>query len=150
MIRMTTGNGPLGAFLADAAASSTAGTLALIAGYLMLILVGFFGLIILVQMARGKIDITEIIEELDGGASMSRFQLLVFTFVVALSLVMMIATTGRLPELPAGLLALLGISGSTYAVSKGIQATLPGGASDQGESDASHANEAGKKSSGGR
>jgi hypothetical protein len=55
---------------------------------------------------------------------MSRFQLLVFTFVIALSLfLMVVAQNGtKFPEIPANVLTLLGISASTYAVSKGIQA----------------------------
>jgi hypothetical protein len=129
---------PLGALLADASNSSIspAATLSLLAGYVLLILMAVFGLIILVQMIRGKIDLTGVIGEFGGGASMSRFQLLIFTFVVALSLVMLVATTGRLPDIPTGLMTLLGISGSTYAVSKGIQATMPTGSSDRSESGA--------------
>jgi hypothetical protein len=134
MIHTTVCNALLSAILADSTAAT--GTLALLAGYVLLVMLGVFGLIILVQMMRGKIDVTGVIGEFGGGASMSRFQLLIFTFVVALSLVMLVATTNRLPEIPTGLMTLLGISGSTYAVSKGIQATMPTGSSDKSESGA--------------
>jgi hypothetical protein len=56
---------------------------------------------------------------------MSRFQFLIFTFVIAISL-LVIVVSGTLPafpkEIPAGVLTLIGISASTFAVSKGIQA----------------------------
>ena len=56
-----------------------------------------------------------------GDASMSRFQLLIFTFVISFSLVYVIFTDEAFPEIPASILGLLGISGGTYAISKGIQ-----------------------------
>jgi hypothetical protein len=54
---------------------------------------------------------------------MSRLQLLIFTFVIGLSIIMMVvsATPPRFPAIPNEVLILLGISASTYAVSKGIQ-----------------------------
>ncbi|SEB37538.1 hypothetical protein [Terriglobus roseus] len=67
-----------------------------------------------------KIDLTRLIAEANGSASMSRFQLLIFTFVVAISLFMMTVRTGSFPQIPDGVLVLLGISASTYAVGKGI------------------------------
>jgi hypothetical protein len=54
---------------------------------------------------------------------MSRFQLLVFTFVIALSFFLTVVCECKLPDVPANVLALLGISASTYGVSKGIQAS---------------------------
>lgn len=52
---------------------------------------------------------------------MSRFQLLIFTFVIAMSLFLMVANNMKFPEIPNGVWALLGISGGSYVVSKGIQ-----------------------------
>jgi UDP-N-acetylmuramyl pentapeptide phosphotransferase/UDP-N-acetylglucosamine-1-phosphate transferase len=72
-------------------------------------------------------------------ASMSRFQFLIFTFVISLSLFLIVVSNAQLrqtdenakraadqtlpgfPEIPGGVLALLGISASSYTVSKAIQ-----------------------------
>ena len=94
-------------------------------GYGLLILVFMFGLAVLIEIVRGRIDISELLEEVDGGASMSRFQLLIFTFVIALSLFLMVAAQEKFPAVPPEVLTLLGISASTYAVSKGIQMSNP-------------------------
>lgn len=90
--------------------------------YGLLVLVFLFGFVILAAIASGKIDISELLEEESGGASTSRFQLLIFTFVIGLSFVLIVACNCSFPEVPANVLALLGISASTYGVSKGIQA----------------------------
>jgi len=91
-------------------------------GYGLLVLAFLFGMVILVEIIRGNIDLSGLLSE-DGKASMSRFQLLIFTFVIALSLFLMVAENGsKFPDIPANVLTLLGISASTYAVSKGIQA----------------------------
>jgi hypothetical protein len=93
--------------------------------YAGLVITFLFGFMILAAIASGKIDISRILEEkgsAGGGASMSRFQLLIFTFVVAISLFLIVVNKQQFPtEIPAGVLTLLGISATTYAVSKGIQ-----------------------------
>lgn len=101
------------------------------------------GLVILLEVSiiylifAGKIDLSRLISEPNGDASMSRFQLLIFTFVVALSLFFIVAATNRqssspqLPDVPGGILALLGISASSYLVSKGIQFSSPEGIEDR-------------------
>ncbi|HSS50041.1 MAG TPA: hypothetical protein VLX28_13980 [Thermoanaerobaculia bacterium] len=99
--------------------------LTLIVGYVILILLFFFGFMVLFAMARGSIDLSMLLSEAGGGASMSRFQLLLFTIVIAFSLFLIILTSKKLPDIPTGILTLLGISASTYAVSKGIQASNP-------------------------
>ncbi len=91
--------------------------------YSVLILLFFYGIVVLLLMAAGKIDLTTLLGEHGGGASMSRFQLLIFTFVIGLSFFLLVTEgKGAFPEVPAGVLALLGISASTYGISKGIQA----------------------------
>lgn len=88
------------------------------------ILLFLFGFLVLAGIASGKIDISLLLSESGGGASMSRFQLLIFTFVVGLSLFMIVVSTGRFPStIPKEVLLLVGISATTYGVSKGIQAT---------------------------
>jgi hypothetical protein len=100
--------------------------LSIAAGYTALLLVFLYGVIVLYEMVNGSVDVAELIGESGGGASMSRFQLLIFTFVIALGIVFLLAKDGKFPELTPNLLALVGISASTYAVSKGIQASSPG------------------------
>jgi hypothetical protein len=103
---------------ADATSKLTLGI-----GYALLVIIFLFGVTIVIDMLIGKIDLSQLLEEVgEGGASMSRFQLLVFTFVIAFSLFMMVASSPKaFPVIPKEVLMLLGISASTYAVSKGIQ-----------------------------
>jgi len=99
--------------------------LKVVAGYTILILVFFYGLMILIAMARGTINLKYLVSDADTGhASMARFQLLIFTFVIALSLFLIIVGNNkqlRFPEIPNQVLTLLGISASTYAVGKHLQ-----------------------------
>jgi hypothetical protein len=100
--------------------------LSIAAGYTALLLVFLYGVIVLYEMINGSVDVAQLIGESGGGASMSRFQLLIFTFVIALGIIFLLGKDGKFPDLNANLLALVGISASTYAVSKGIQASSPG------------------------
>ena len=100
--------------------------LALIGGYIVAIAVGLFALIIVYKIYTGNINIEKMLCEKNGDASLSRFQFLIFTFVIAMSLLLLVIKniscgTVAFPEVPAGVWALLGISGGSYAVSKGIQ-----------------------------
>ncbi len=100
--------------------------LKLVMGWIVTLFVAVTGLIILYQMAIGRIDLQKLISEENGDASMSRFQLLIFTFVIAMSLFLVIVSqsTPVFPDkIPAEILALLGISGGSYLVSKGIQSS---------------------------
>ena len=85
-----------------------------------------FGFAVLVYIANGSIDLSDLLSETgeSKGASMSRFQLLIFTLVIALSLFLVVVSNMKFPDsIPPEILTLLGISASTYAVSKGIQAS---------------------------
>lgn len=94
-----------------------------------LVVVGGFGLTILVKFWRGVIDIKDIISEPDGKASLSRFQALLFTFVFVVSIALIVVRTGEFPtEIPTNLLLLLGGSLGTYLISKGMQLGLGGDA----------------------
>jgi hypothetical protein len=100
--------------------------LTLVAGWIISVLVGLYGAVVLYQIFTGKIDLSKLLNEPGGGASLSRFQFLIFTLVIAMSLFLVIVSKEGGPgfpeEIPAGILGLLGISGGSYAVSKGIQA----------------------------
>lgn len=94
--------------------------------YAMLVLLFLFGFFVIAAIASGKIDISSLLAEGTGDASkasMSRFQLLIFTFVIGVSFFLVVLCECKLPEVPNQVLTLLGISASTYGVSKGIHAT---------------------------
>ena len=55
-----------------------------VAAWVMVILVGGLAGIILWKIWAGKIDLAKLISEANGDASMSRFQFLMFTFVVSI------------------------------------------------------------------
>jgi len=102
-------------------------TLMLAMGWLVILLVGGFALAVLGKVVTGKIDLTFLIS---GGpnrdASLSRFQFLIFTFVIAMCLFLVVVSGDKpaLPAIPASILALLGISSGSYVVSKGVDAGM--------------------------
>jgi hypothetical protein len=85
------------------------------------VFLGVLAIILLLKIATDKIDLEWLISENNGHASMARFQLLIFTFVIAISLVKLTEKNNGFPKIDNGILTLLGISASTYAVGKGIQ-----------------------------
>lgn len=118
--------------------------LEMLIGYMVCGLVGLFGILALYRIYTDKSSgLEKLISEKDGsGASMSRFQLLVFTFVISFSFFLIVisraslaetnnavahsdnSNTDQLPQVPGGVLALLGISASSYTVSKAIQSNV--------------------------
>lgn len=54
-------------------------------------------------------------------ASLSRFQLMIFTFVIAGVYLVLCLEAGTFVEIPENVVLLLGVSGGTYAASKGIK-----------------------------
>jgi hypothetical protein len=112
-------------------------TLSVVCGYLICGLIGLIGIAVLWLIYDGTIDLSRLISEPNGDASMSRFQFLIFTFVISLSLFLVMVSgkdsNGKLsfPEIPGGILTLLGISGSSYAVGKAIQFSDPAGVEDR-------------------
>jgi hypothetical protein len=102
----------------------------LIFAYAGIVLIFLFGFFVLAAIASGKIPIDTLLAEKDGtGASMARFQLMIFIFVVATSFFAIVIGKGEFPQVPTGVLTLLGISATTYGVSKAIQ---QGGSSGNG------------------
>jgi len=108
-------------------------TLALVMGWTVTVLVAAFALVIIYKIIRGDkeggIDLKYLLAGDDGYASLSRFQFLIFTFVIALSLFLIIINQDGGPafpeKIPGGILALLGISGGSYVVAKGVDANTP-------------------------
>jgi uncharacterized membrane protein len=99
--------------------------LTLAAGIVIVSLLGLIGALIVWYIWTGKIDLRYLVSELDGSASLSRFQFLVFTFVIAMCFLVLTLDSGQFPQVDTTVLGLLGISGGSYVVSKAIQASLP-------------------------
>jgi hypothetical protein len=97
--------------------------LMLAVGWILAAFVGITGALVLWGMFRGQIKLDKLISEPDGDASLSRFQFLIFTFVIAMSVfaITISKSPPQFPEIPTSVLALLGISAGSYVVSKGIQ-----------------------------
>ena len=110
-------------FALQAAANAQWTTLSLAIGWILTIFIGLLAAWILFLIITGKINLSQLLSEPTGQASLSRFQFLIFTFVIALSLFLIIVAQDhpKFPEtIPGGILALLGISGGSYVVAKGI------------------------------
>ena len=98
-------------------------TIGLVIAWILTVFIGVLALMILLKIWKGDIDLNYLISDENGWASLSRFQFLVFTFVVAMSLFYLVVanTPPQYPVIPKEILALLGISGGSYVMSKGIQ-----------------------------
>jgi len=100
-------------------------TLEFLFGLVLLIFAGGLGFLILIKIIDKTINLSRLISEPNGDASMSRFQFLIFTFVIALSLFIIVLGQKPTPDFPKTfppeILILLGISAGSYVVSKGIQ-----------------------------
>lgn len=96
-------------------------------GVAFMVIMGLLCVMLLIKMWKNEIDLSSLLEEANGQASMSRFQLLIFTLVVAVGVFLSILHTMTLPNIPNSILTLLGISASTYAAGKGISFSRPEG-----------------------
>lgn len=89
-----------------------------------------FAFAVLIALFNGTINLTYLLAEpanpppgappMPPKASLSRFQFLIFTFVIAGVYLVLCLESGTLVSIPDQVLWLLGISGGTYATSKGI------------------------------
>jgi hypothetical protein len=111
----------VGVFLISRMSGSVMDNVKTAIAYAALVLVFMYGLSVIAAIIRGQIDLKYLIAEMDGDASMSRFQLLIFTFVIAMGFLYLTISSGTFPTVSGEVLTLLGLSASTYAVSKGIQ-----------------------------
>jgi hypothetical protein len=74
-----------------------------------------------------NIDLSQIISDGNGQASLSRFQFLIFTFVIAVGVLYLTVKGEAFPQLDQGILVLLGISGASYVVGKSLDNQTPTG-----------------------
>ena len=99
-------------------------TVSLVIAWLLAAFLGALMIIIVALILMGRVKLDRLISEPNGDASLSRFQFLIFTFVIAASFVLIVVgeEPPRFPDrIPSELFVLLGISAGTYALSKGIQ-----------------------------
>ncbi|SRR6266545_22953 len=89
--------------------------------WVVVVFLALIGLVVIVKIWTDKINLNSLLSEPDGKASLSRFQLLLFTFVIVSIYVVLCLQQGDLLEISGGVLGLLGISGGSYVISKGIQ-----------------------------
>lgn len=89
---------------------------------LVCLVLALIGLAVAYQILRNKIDLSTVLSE--GGntpkASLSRLQMLIFTFAVAGVWLATSFESGTLVEIPNSVLGALGISGGSYLLAKGI------------------------------
>jgi hypothetical protein len=96
-------------------------------GIIALILLGFAALI-LWKVYDNQIRLDGLLSELPGPkeapekakASLSRFQFLIFTFVIAGLYLLLSIEAGTFVEIPTNVLGLLGISGGSFLISKAV------------------------------
>ncbi|HEX8238396.1 MAG TPA: hypothetical protein VF574_01515 [Allosphingosinicella sp.] len=96
-----------------------------------------FAVVIIIKLLTNQIDLRWLLAEPAGPiqpganpdepgtepkASISRFQFLIFTFVIAGVYLVLCLESGRFVEIPENVILLLGVSGTSYAASKGIKA----------------------------
>lgn len=87
--------------------------------------IGFAALVLYKIYRLEAQTLSGLICEPDGKASLSRFQLLLFTFVIAGLFMVLSIELGAFIDVPNGVLGLLGISGGSYVISKGVGKGAP-------------------------
>lgn len=104
-------------------------TLTLAVGILGVVIIGLFALVVIWRLWNNEINLSQLLSD-SPAASLSRFQFLVFTFIIGLSYLLLVIhkiahdTQGNITELPGingNVLALMGISAGSYVASKVVQ-----------------------------
>jgi hypothetical protein len=106
-------------------------TIATIGFGVMAAIILLFALMVLWKIYNNDIKINDLLNEtppagsptMEAKASLSRFQFLVFTFVIAGLFLLLSIEAGTFVEVPQNVLILLGISGGSYIASKTINAS---------------------------
>ncbi|NQV59597.1 MAG: hypothetical protein HQ502_08010 [Alphaproteobacteria bacterium] len=95
--------------------------IAMLVALVISVIILAFASVVLFKILKGEIKMVGIIAESDGiKASLSRFQYLVFTFVIAGLYLVLSLESGSFVDIPESVLVLLGISGGSYLISKQI------------------------------
>jgi hypothetical protein len=95
--------------------------LELFAWLLFLLILFGMGAVVLWKILQERVNVKDLLSEPDGKASLSRFQVFLFTFVFVIGVMLIVIRTGQFPtEIPLSVLAILGGSLGTYLVSKGL------------------------------
>lgn len=100
-------------------------TIALVIAIAITVIILGIAFVIFWKIWTDKIDLSRLVSEADGKASLSRLQFLLFTFVIAGVYLLLCIESGTFVQVPQSVLGLLGISGGSYIVSKGIQKSKP-------------------------
>jgi hypothetical protein len=105
-------------------------TFALVVGIVGTVIIGLIAAIVVKHLWAGTIDLSQLLSD-SNKTSLSRFQFLIFTFIIGLSYLLLViarlahATTATeltgLPEVSNGVLGLIGISAGSYVAGKGIE-----------------------------
>jgi hypothetical protein len=104
-------------------------------GFGFFAIMGLLCVMLLYKMWTNQINLSTLLMEANGDASMSRFQLLVFSLVVAVGIYLYMLNHLDLPKIDQSVLTLLGISASTYAAGKGISFSRPEGVTKPGQAE---------------
>jgi hypothetical protein len=102
------------------------GPFALIVGIVGTLIIGLIAAVVVRDLWTNKIDLSQLLSD-SNKTSLSRFQFLVFTFIIGLSYLLLVinhlanAASAALPDVPAGVMGLLGISAGSYVAGKGIE-----------------------------
>lgn len=90
-------------------------------GWVVAVFLGLVGLFVLWNIFTNRIDLRYLIADEHGDASISRFQFLIFTVVIAGGVAYYVLNhNGDFPPLTTNALLLLGISGGSYAIGKSL------------------------------
>jgi hypothetical protein len=115
----------------------TASNLALWAFVILSVIILAFAALILGKMWKGTVSLDGLLTEPGPAgepvkASLARFQFLLFSFVIAGLFLLLSIEAGTFVDIPTNVLALLGISGGSYVLSKSVS---PGGALNRSDGD---------------
>jgi hypothetical protein len=93
----------------------------------MSVIILLYAFLVLWKIFRGDIDLNGLLTETSasagggGKASLSRFQFLIFTFVVAGLFLLLSIRAETFVNIPLNVLALLGVSAGSYLVAKAVK-----------------------------
>jgi hypothetical protein len=93
------------------------------------IIILLYAFVVLLKIFKGDINLNGLLAETPGPganagvakASLSRFQFLIFTFVIAGLFLLLSIQAGTFVDVPTNVLALLGVSAGSYLVAKAMK-----------------------------